>query len=158
MKKLMLLAAGIVVSVVFVAGCSTTQQQTASADLAKLQTTINNGCLVVQPALVATAALDPAVAAAATANGLFCATAGAITVTSAQSLIASGIPAIEQAITASTLVPDDQKPLIVAALGVFQLTVTNALAVYGNAAVTAAPASAASAPAAASVPVAASAP
>jgi hypothetical protein len=91
------------------------------------------------------------VSAAATANGLFCAAAGAITVTSVQSLIATGIPAIEKAITASTLVPADQKVVIVAAIGVFQLTVTNALAVYGSTASTAAPASA---PVAASTPLA----
>jgi len=154
MRKFAVLLAG-VVALAFSAGCSTTQQATATADLGKLQTTIVNGCMVVQPALTATAALDPQVAAAATANGLFCATAGAITVTSAQSLVSTGIPALEQAVMASTLIPADQKPLVAAALGVFQLTVTNALAVYGNPSVTAA--SAASAPAAASSPVPASA-
>lgn len=151
MFKRMLLAAGIVASIVF-AGCSTTQQESATAALAKLQTDVVNGCMVVQPTLQSVAALDPQVAVAATTNGLFCATASAITVTSVQSLLGSGIPAIEQAVNASTLIPANQKPIIIAALGVFQLTVTNALAVYGQAAA-AAPAST---PAAASAPVAAS--
>jgi len=148
MKKILAaFAAGFVA--LALGACSTAQQSDATAKLAQLQTVVNNGCLVIQPTLVAVAALDPAVSAAATANGLFCAAAGAITVTSVQSLISTGIPAIEQAITASTLVPADQKPLIVAAIGVFQLTVTNALAVYSSAA--SAPASA---PVAASTPLA----
>jgi hypothetical protein len=128
--------------------CSTAQQSNASTKLAQLQTVVGNGCLVVQPALVAVAALDPAVSVAATANGLFCATAGAITVTSVQSLISTGIPAIEKAITDSALVPAEQKPIIIAAISVFQLTAVNALAVYSNAA--------AATPAAASAPVGAS--
>jgi len=135
MFKRMLLAAGIAASIAF--GACTTAQVTG--DLAKLQTTVQNGCMVVQPTLMSIAALDPAVSAAATANGLFCATAGAITVTSVQSLIATGIPALEQAVNASTVIPANQKPVAIAALGVFQLTVTNALAIYGQPA-TAAPA------------------
>ena len=132
MKRIMLLAAGFAASaLVALAGCSTAQQSNAQADLAKLQTTVVNGCMVVQPTLVAVAAIDPVVSTAATANGLFCATAGAVTVTSVQTLISTGIPAIEQAVTASTLIPANQKPLIIAALGVFQLTAANALAVYG---------------------------
>lgn len=152
MKKIFAAFAAAVVALALGA-CSTAQQADASAKLAQLQTIVNNGCMVVQPALVATAAIDPAVSAAATANGLFCTAAGAITVTSAQSLVSTGIPAIEQAVNASTLIPANQKPVIIAALGVFQLTVTNALAVYGQAAATAVPVSA---PAAASAPVAAS--
>jgi hypothetical protein len=139
MKKL-LIAAGLVASIALGA-CTTAQQADASAKLAQLQTVVNNGCLVVQPSLVAAAAIDPAISAAATANGLFCAAAGAITVTSVQSLVSTGIPAIERAVTASTLIPAEQKPLIVAALGVFQLTVANALMVYDNGAAAAAPAS-----------------
>jgi hypothetical protein len=150
MKSLYAFLAG--VALLALGACSTAQQATASADLAKLQTTVVNGCMVVQPTLMAVAAVDPTVAAAATANGLFCATAGAITVTSIQTLVSSGIPAIEKAVADSTLVPANQKPLVVAALGLFQMTVSNALAVYGNASA-ATPASAAPA---ASAPVAAS--
>ncbi|KWO62540.1 hypothetical protein [Burkholderia territorii] len=151
MKKIFAaLAAGLVA--LSLGACSSTQQQSATAALAKLQTDVANGCTVVEPTLQSVAAFDPAVVTAATANGLFCATASAITITSTQSLIGSGIPAIEQAVAASTLIPADQKAVIVASLGVFQLTVTNALAAYGKATVTAAPASGASA--AASTPLA----
>lgn len=136
MKKLALLIA---VFSMALFGCTTAQEQSAVSALAKLQTQVQNGCMVVQPTLMAVAALDPVVATAATANGLFCATAGAITVTSVQSLIGTGIPAIQQAITASSVIPANQKPLIVAALGVFQLTVTNAFAAYGTSVLPTAP-------------------
>jgi hypothetical protein len=149
MKKLFI-AAGLVASMLF-AGCSTTQQADASAKLAQLQQVVANGCMIVQPSLIAAAAIDPAISAAATANGLFCATAGAINVASIQTLVSTGIPAIEKAVTDSALIPAEQKPLIVAALGVFQLTVANALMVYQNAAAASAPASA---PVVASEPVA----
>lgn len=109
--------------------------------------------MVVQPTLQSVAIFDPSIAAAATANGLFCAAASSVNATSVQSLIGTGIPAIEQAVTASTLIPAEQKPIVVAAIGVFQLTVTNALAVYTQAA---AAAPTAAAPTATSAPVAAS--
>jgi hypothetical protein len=137
----MLLAAGVAASIAL-SGCSTTQQADASAKLAQLQTVIANGCAVIEPSLIAAAAIDPAISAAATANGLFCATAGAINVASIQTLVSTGIPAIEKAVTDSTLIPAEQKPLIIAAMGVFQLTVANALMVYQNAAAASAPASA----------------
>ncbi|NUY33312.1 hypothetical protein F0160_22770 [Paraburkholderia sp. JPY303] len=136
----MLLAAGIAASIAL-AACSTTQQASVADHAAKLQQIVQNGCLVVQPTLTAVAALDPAVAAAATANGLFCSTTGAITVTSVQTLLATGVPALEKAIEASTQIPADQKPIFIAAMGIFQLTLTNAMAVYGQPAPTA-PASA----------------
>jgi uncharacterized membrane protein YtjA (UPF0391 family) len=126
-------------------GCSTAQQASASAKLAQLQTTVVNGCMVVQPTLTAVAALDPQISAAATANGLFCATASAISVTSIQTMLQTGIPAIDSAITQSTLIPAADKPLYVAAIGIFELTLTNALAVFNAGATTATPASAASA-------------
>jgi hypothetical protein len=147
--KMLRIAAGLALSACFVfAGCSTAQQATATADAAKLQQIVQNGCMVVQPTLTAVAALDPAIAAAATANGLFCSTTGAITVTSVQTLLATGVPALEKAIEASTQIPADQKPIFIAAMGIFQLTLTNAMTVYGQAA----PAAAASASVAASSP------
>lgn len=148
MKKMLLIAAGLVLSAL--SACSTTQQATAQQDLAKLQTAVVNGCMVVQPTLMSVAALDPKVAAAATANGLFCTAASSVSATSVQSFLATGAPAIEQAVNASTFIPADEKPIIVAALGVFQMTLTNALAIYQQAQPTA------SVPAAASAPIAAS--
>lgn len=130
MKRMLLLSAGLALSALF--GCSTAQQQTAAGNLAKLQTTVVNGCAVVQPTLQSIAVLDPTVAAAATANGLFCSTAGAITVTSVETLLATGVPAMEKAINASTQIPANQKPLFIAAIGIFSLTLQNAITVYGQ--------------------------
>jgi hypothetical protein len=126
------LALAIVVFSMSLFGCTTAEQASAVDALAKLQTAVANGCMVIQPTLTAAAALDPVLATSATANGLFCTAASGVSVASVQSLIGTGIPQIEQAVMASTLVPDDKKPLIVAALGIFQLTVTNAFAVYGQ--------------------------
>ena len=130
MKRMLLLAAGLALSALF--GCSTAQQQVAAGDLAKLQTTVVNGCMVVQPTLQSIAVIDPTVAAAATANGLFCSTAGAITVSSVQTLLATGVPALEKAIEASTQIPENQKPIFIAAIGIFELTLQNAMTVYGQ--------------------------
>ncbi|QGA37975.1 hypothetical protein GAS19_10275 [Burkholderia glumae] len=152
MKKLMLLAAGAVLAVASLAGCSTASQQSAAGALATLQTAVKNGCTVVQPTLVAVAAIDPAVSAAAAANGLFCTAATSITVTSAQALIGTGIPAIETAVLASKLIPDNQKPIAIAALGVLQLSVTQALSVYGQASATTAAATASPASASEAAP------
>lgn len=129
MKKLALSIA--ISSMLALGACSTAEQAKTTETLAMLQVQVQQGCMVVQPTLQAVAVLDPAVAAAATANGLFCAAAGSITVTSIQSLIGTGIPAIEQAVTASTAIPANEKPAIMAGLGIFQLTVTNAFAAYG---------------------------
>ena len=137
----------------FLAACSTTQQQTAQGDLAKLQQMVVNGCMVVQPTLMAVAAIDPVVLAASTANGLACAAASSITVTSVQTILSTGIPAIETAVNASMQIPAQQKPIVMAALGIFQLTLTNALQVFGAPAATApapAPVTPASAPVGAS--------
>lgn len=131
MKKLAL----IIVIFSILAGCSTAQQTSASAAMARLQMDVKNGCMVVQPTLQAVAAIDPTVQAAAVANGLFCATAGAVDVASVQTMVTTGIPAIEKAVTDSSVVPSQQKPLVIAALGVFQLTLTNAFAIYGQAVV-----------------------
>lgn len=135
MKRMLLIAAGLALSALF--GCSTAQQQNAAGNLAKLQTTVVNGCQVVQPTLQSIAVLDPTVAAAATANGLFCSAAGSITVSSIQTLLATGVPALEKAINESSQIPANEKPIFIAAIGIFQLTLQNAIMVYGQPAATA---------------------
>lgn len=130
MKRMLLIAAGLALSALF--GCSTAQQQNAAGNLAKLQTTVINGCQVVQPTLQSIAVLDPTVAAAATANGLFCSAAGSITVSSIQTLLATGVPALEKAINESSQIPANEKPIFIAAIGIFQLTLQNAIMVYGQ--------------------------
>lgn len=138
MKHMLLIAAGLALAAL--SACSTVQQQSAAGNLAKLQTTVVNGCAVVQPTLQSIAVIDPAVAAAATANGLFCSTAGAITVSSVQTLLATGVPAMEKAINESTQIPSNQKPLFIAAIGIFSLTLQNAMTVYGQSVDASAPA------------------
>lgn len=125
----------------FLAACSTAQQQAATGNLAKLQQIVVNGCMVVQPTLQAVAAVDPVVMAAATANGLACTAASSITPTSVQTIITTGLPAIEAAVTASTLIPSNDKPIIAAALGIFEMTLQNALMVFGQPIAAPAPAS-----------------
>ncbi|WP_321865749.1 hypothetical protein [Paraburkholderia tropica] len=106
---------------------------TAATILANLQTVVVNGCSVAQPTLESLSSIDGTITAAATANGLFCTAASSITVTSAQTLLDTGIPAVIAAVNASTYIADAQKPIIVAALSLFELTVKNAIAAYNNA-------------------------
>lgn len=113
---------------------ATTSAAKAAAILTNLKTVVVSGCSVVQPTLESISAIDPSVTVAATANGLFCTTASAITVTSAQTLLDTGIPAVIDAVTASTYIDAKQKPIIVAALSLFALTVKNAITAYNNAA------------------------
>ncbi|WP_186223607.1 hypothetical protein [Burkholderia gladioli] len=161
MKKILaaLAAAAAMLSLAACAGAgtgttpgSTTTTPSASTLLAKLKTAIVDGCSVVQPTLESVAALDAAVSAAANANGLFCTAASSITITSAQSLVDTGVPAVIAAVNASTYIQAAQKPVIVVAISLFGLTVKNAIAAFnsGSAAVVATSASTASAPAAAS--------
>lgn len=170
MKKLMLLAAGIAASIVLMlAGCAiqppapsttastlATLQATAAQKLAALQSAANSACNVIQPTLQSVALLDPAVNAAATANGLFCGAVAALDVSTIQSIIKTGIPAVDSAINSSTVIKATDKPVIIAAIGIFVTTVQNALTAYQTA--QAAAATAASEPAAASAPAAASTP
>ncbi|MGS1071736.1 hypothetical protein [Burkholderia glumae] len=155
LKKILaaLAAAVAVLSLVACAGQGATSTAPApSSILVKLQSAIVDGCSVVQPTLESVAALDPAVSAAATANGLFCTAASAITVTSAQSLVDTGVPAVVAAVNASTYIPAAQKPVIVAAISLFGLTVKNAIVAFNSAsaAAVATTASNTAAPAAAS--------
>lgn len=140
---------------------STSIADKAAAILANLQTVVVNGCSVVQPTLQSISGVDASVSAAATANGLFCTAASSITVTSAQTLLDTGIPAVISAVNASTYIAAAQKPIIVAALSLFELTVKNAITAYNNSigavlGTTAAAGAAAASDSAASAPVAAS--
>ncbi|QKM56870.1 hypothetical protein B7759_04622 [Burkholderia glumae] len=145
MKKILaaLAAAAAVLSLVACAGpASNSTAPTPATTLAKLQTAIVNGCSVVQPTLESVAALDATVSAAASANGLFCTAASSITVTSAQSLVDTGVPAVIAAVNASAYIQAAQKPVIVAAISLFGLTVKNAIAAFNSASAAAAPAAA----------------
>lgn len=128
MKKL---ACSIAIFSIF-AGCTTAEQASTADAATKLKAQVVNACMVVDPTLQAVAAMDPAVKSAADTTSLVCSASATVDPASVQSLVNTAIPAIEQAVTASALVPADKKPLVVAALGVFQLTLSNAFSVYGQ--------------------------
>lgn len=138
MKKLFLCFA------LLLGACSTAQQQTAQADAAKAQQVIANGCLIVQPTLMSVQTLDPALAPFAVANGAFCAAVSAVNVASIQTMVQTSIPQAMQLVQSSTLVPGEQKPIIVGALTAFQVALSSAMIVLNQAPAVATPASAAS--------------
>jgi len=160
MKKLMLLAAGIVASLaVVLAGCTTAQQQTFAELAANAKAQVAKACAVVQPTLLDLSASMPSDAnlkLLAADNGKLCAAAASLDVASAQGLVDTAIP---QAIGLVGLLPLDPatQTTIRLALGGASIALSNWLAVYGPSSSTAAPASgtsAASAPTAASTPLA----
>lgn len=122
----------IIIGAFLLAACSTAQQQNAQQVLAKLQMDVSNGCLIVQPTLASLQLIDPAVAAVATANGIFCAANSAVNVASITTIVNTGIPATEAAVQASTLIPANQKPIIVGALTAFQIALSTALVVFNQ--------------------------
>lgn len=148
MKKLMLLAAGIVASVAFVAGCTSAQQQNLAQLAATAKVQVAQACAVVQPTLLDLSASLPADAnltLLAEDNGKLCAAAAALDATNVQSLVNTVIP---QAIGLVGLLPVDPgaQATIRLALGAASIALSNWLAVYGTPAATA--------PAAASTPLA----
>ena len=76
----------LILAVLLLGACSSTQQANMNATLANLNQTnllalqaINNGCKIVQPTLVAAGVASPEVAAAAGVNAAVCATASVAT-------------------------------------------------------------------------------
>lgn len=124
MKKFLIL------SVLALGACSSAQLADTQQNLAKLRTIIANGCAVVQPVLLTVAPLDPTVAAATAANGLFCKGVESIDASSVQAAVNTSIPALSSALNGSDKIPADKKPLVVGALAAFQMLLINALAVY----------------------------
>lgn len=129
----------------FLGACSTAQQQTAQQAAAKAQALLTQGCSVVQPTLASVQLIDPAVAPFVVANVAFCAAVATVNVTSIQAMINTSIPQAEQLIQNSSLIPADQKPIVIGALTAFQVLLGQIMLVLQNAqpADTTAPASAA---------------
>lgn len=163
MKKLMLLAAGIVASIA-IAACSTAQQQSAAQVAAKLKADAANACAVVQPTLLSLQALaNPAPGAAATlltgqatvinalvaTNVQVCAAAGNIDPTNIVALVNTAIPAAIQVVNAIPTLDPATKAAATGGLLVFQTALSTAIAVYNQNATAAVP-TGASAPTAAS--------
>jgi hypothetical protein len=137
MKKLMLLAAGIVASLfVVLAGCTTAQQQTFADLAANAKVQVAKACAVVQPTLLDLSASMPAdvnLKLLATDNGRLCAAAASLDASSAQDLVDTVIP---QAIGLVGLLPVDPatQGAIRLALGGASIALSNWLAVYSAAA------------------------
>jgi len=136
-KKLMLLAAGLVASVFF-AGCSTTAQQNLTALAAQAQTNAVHACAVIQPTLLdlsASIPSDPNLALLAQDNGKLCAAVANLDPSNVQSLVNTVIP---QAIGLVSLLPIDSgtQVTIRLALGAASIALSNWLAVYGTPAAT----------------------
>ena len=116
------------------AACSSAQQITAQQAMARLQTDVSNGCLIVQPTLVSVQTLDPDLAPFVVANGAFCAANSTINVTSIQAMVNTSIPAAEALVNSSPLIPTDKKPVVVGALTAFQIALSTALVIYSQSA------------------------
>lgn len=154
MKKLMLLAAGIVLLGCSVAGCTPAQQADVAALAADAQAKVAKGCNVMQPVLLdltASVPGDPNLKTLADDNGKFCEAVATLDPTNVRDLIDTLIP---QAIGLVALLPIDPvtQGVIRAALGAAQLALSTWLQAYGPLLAT----SGASVPDGASAPVAAS--
>ncbi|APR40052.1 hypothetical protein [Paraburkholderia sp. SOS3] len=133
MKKLMLLAAGLVASIAILAGCTSAQQQNLATLAAQAQTNVVKACAVVQPTLLDLSASipgDPNLALLAQDNGKLCAAVATLDPSNVQSLVNTVIP---QAIGLLSLLPIDAgtRATIRLALGAASI-VSNWLAVYGT--------------------------
>lgn len=98
MKKTLILA------VLLLGACSSTQQANMNTTLANLNQTnllalqaINNGCKIVQPTLAAAGVASPQLASAAVVNGVVCATAGVATEAASAVVAAQAASAVSPA-------------------------------------------------------------
>ncbi|WP_246795610.1 hypothetical protein [Burkholderia perseverans] len=151
MKKLMLLAAGIVLFAVSIVGCTSAAQQAVAKLAADAQTKAIKACALVQPVLLdlsASIPADPNLALLATDNGKLCAAVATLDPSSAAGLVNTVIP---QAISLLALLPIDSvtREGIRIALGTASIALSNWLA-QSSPPVATVPASDASVPLAAS--------
>lgn len=133
MKKLMLLAAGVLLLAFSIAACTPAQQADVAALAADAQAKVTKGCNVMQPVLLdLTASIpgDPNLKTLADDNGKFCAAIATLDPTNVRDLIDTLIP---QAIGLVALLPIDPltQDAIRAALGAAQLALSTWLQAYG---------------------------
>ncbi|NIF80124.1 hypothetical protein F3J20_22480 [Paraburkholderia sp. Cy-641] len=152
MKKLMLLAAGIVLCAISFAGCTPAQQADVAFLAATAKAKVTKACGVVQPALLDLTAMipaDPNLALLTKDNGKLCDAVATLDPTNVQSLVDTIIP---QALAAVSLLPLDgaTQAAIRVALGAAQLALSNWLTAHGSSLSTVAAALPASAVSAAS--------
>ncbi|HEY1999919.1 hypothetical protein [Paraburkholderia sp.] len=153
MKRMLLIAAGLVASIA-IAACTPQQQQTLASLAAAAQFQAKNACSIVQPVLLNLQALlpgDDTVAQLADDNGDLCKAVATLDPTNVGSLINTAIP---EMIGLVALLPVDPATAtaIRLGLGAASLALSNWLLMYGTPAATAP--SSASAPTAASSPLA----
>lgn len=137
MKKMLLLAAGVITSAVLIAGCSTAQQGDVAQKAQFLQAQVTKACSVVQPTLLSVKAMevaDPAQEAVfgtlADLNGKVCAVGASVDPSSVSALINTSIPAALQVVA---LVPMDPATKMGVQVGLiaFQTALSAALVQYG---------------------------
>jgi hypothetical protein len=149
MKKLMLLAAGLVASVAILAGCSTAQQQQVATVATNVQTQVNKACGFFVPiALDAETlyTLDPKVDLAIDGLNALCDANAAVDASTLQTLAKTTIPAAVKALAAVQGIPPALVKEIGGALTLSNVALNSAVATYAPAV----PTVPASAPAAAS--------
>jgi outer membrane murein-binding lipoprotein Lpp len=137
MKRMLLTAAGLLLSVCFVAGCSTAQQADVAQKAQFLHAQVAKACSVVQPTLLSVKAMevaDPAQEAVfstlADLNGKVCTAGAAVDPSSVSTLINTSIPAALQVVA---LVPMDPATKMGVQIGLiaFQTALSAALVQYG---------------------------
>ncbi|MEM5400872.1 hypothetical protein [Paraburkholderia unamae] len=140
MKKL--IAAVSLVVLTALSGCAvpgavsptaTAQQTAVLTTLAKFQSQAVAACNVIQPILTAAGLIDPSIHLAATANGLLCTALASTDLETVKTMSDTGIPAVESAVNASTLLPADKKDDLILALGAFQGSLNAATQTYTSA-------------------------
>jgi hypothetical protein len=156
MKRMLLIAAGLVASIAIVA-CTAQQQQTLSSLAALAKSDVQAACNIVQPALndlKLSLPGDDSVADLADDNAQLCAAIATLDPTSVKSIINTAIPDMLELVD---LLPIDQGTanLIKVALGAASIALNNWLVMNAAATTTAAASGvpAVSAPAAASTPL-----
>lgn len=160
MKKMLLLAAGLVASVALLAGCNGTAPAkptpTASELLAQMHTAVTKACNVAQDTLPSAIAMQSQLPAdqqdivekVNKGVGDFCAAHDTISVASVRDFVKTSIPGVIKIVNASTLDPT-MKADVNVALVVFSAALSSAISNFGQATAT----SPASTPAAESTPL-----
>jgi hypothetical protein len=140
MKKLMLLAAGLVASAFLFAGCAVQPVTSTTPVLSaaqKFHNAVTAACNVLMPTiepLTPLFATQPGLVAFNTDLGLACAANAAIDLASVNSLIGSSITAAQGVVPKVSVLDSTQQIVIVAALGAFKGSLQNALNAYRAAA------------------------
>jgi hypothetical protein len=161
MKRIMLLAAGLVASALLFAGCTPAQLQNAQTAAQKFQSDVTLACNVIQPAIAPWAPFFVGNAAVTAFNAdvlLACSGNALLNLTSVDNVINSSAKAAQTVVAQIPGLTAPQVALIQGLVGAFKGSLQNALAAYQASTGTVLTTEPASAPVAASSPAAASTP